>query len=90
MVIAYELPFCFICDALLKSFKALHFVSLDRAMKITSNFIDIFLSLKVDKSSFLDILCWYDIYKSIIQTYKNEYCHHHILIFGILQLQSIL
>ena len=41
-------------------------------MRTTSFFIDSLLSLKVDKSFFIDILHWYDIHKSIIQTYKNK------------------
>lgn len=45
-----------------------------RTVKTTSQFNDILLSLKVDMSFFIDILHWCDIYKSIIQTYKNKYC----------------
>ena len=59
-------------------------------MRTTSHFIDILLSLKVDKSFFIDILHWYDIHKSIIQTYKNKINVVIIRCFAILQLQSIL
>ena len=58
-------------------------------MRTTSHFIDILLSLKVDKSFFIDILHWYDIYKSII----NLPARINVVIIrclAILQFQSIL